>query len=108
MLHRVVVEETIRRHVTHAGYLTYLALLAIVSLGISRFDSPGAAWPSMVPRRLAASDVVANEVISSSSSFSFFMTFSPGSNGRSRIRAGSAGESGEPSPVRERGEAVSP
>lgn len=48
MLSGVVVEETIRRHITHIGYVTYVAFLAIVGLGVSRFDSPGAAWPSLV------------------------------------------------------------
>ena len=48
MLSGVVVEETIRRHVTHIGYVTYVAFLAIVALWVSRFDVPAAAWPSLV------------------------------------------------------------
>ena len=45
---RVVIEETIRRHVTSIAYLTYVALLAIIGVGVSRFGSPGAGWPSFV------------------------------------------------------------
>ena len=45
---RTVIEETLRRHVTNVGYLTYLALLAIVAFGTSVFDRPAAAWPSLV------------------------------------------------------------
>jgi ABC-type transport system involved in multi-copper enzyme maturation permease subunit len=44
----VVVSETVRRHVTNAGYLSYLAFLAIVALGVSRFNRPASAWPSLV------------------------------------------------------------
>ncbi|MFP5246071.1 MAG: ABC transporter permease subunit [Thermoanaerobaculia bacterium] len=44
----VVIEETIRRHITNAGYLSYVALLAIVSLGASQFQKPAAAWPSLI------------------------------------------------------------
>ena len=44
----VVVEETLRRHFRNAGYLTYLALLAIVGLGVSRFNQPAAVWPTLI------------------------------------------------------------
>ena len=44
----VVIGETLRRHVTNGAYLAYVALLAIVALGSSAFDRPGAAWPSLV------------------------------------------------------------
>ncbi len=47
-MNRVVVAETLRRHVTSGPYLAYLALLAIVALGTSAFDKPAAAWPSLV------------------------------------------------------------
>ena len=47
-MNRVVIVETLRRHVTSAAYLAYLALLAIVALGTSAFDKPAAAWPSLV------------------------------------------------------------
>ena len=45
---RVVIEETIRRHVTNIAYLTYVVLLAIIGFGVSRFGSPGAGWPTFV------------------------------------------------------------
>jgi len=45
---RVVIEETIRRHVTHIGYVTYVAFLAIIGVGISQFAAPSAAWPTLV------------------------------------------------------------
>ena len=45
---RVVIEETIRRHVTHIGYVTYVAFLAIVGVGVSQFGSPAALWPTLV------------------------------------------------------------
>lgn len=45
---RVVIEETVRRHVTNVAYLTYVALLALIGIGVSRFGSPGAGWPTFV------------------------------------------------------------
>ena len=45
---RVVVEETIRRHVTHIGYVTYVAFLAILAIGVSRFGPPAAMWPTLI------------------------------------------------------------
>ncbi len=45
---RVVIEETIRRHVTHIGYVTYVAFLAIIGVGVSQFGSPAAMWPTLV------------------------------------------------------------
>ncbi|HYC62331.1 MAG TPA: ABC transporter permease [Thermoanaerobaculia bacterium] len=45
---RVVIEETIRRHVTNIAYITYVALLAIIGVGVSRFGSTGAGWPTFV------------------------------------------------------------
>jgi len=44
----VVVAEVVRRSVTSIGYGAFVALLAIVSLGVSRFNQPGAAWPALV------------------------------------------------------------
>jgi hypothetical protein len=44
----VVIEETFRRHITNVFFLTYLALLAILSLGVSVFNRPASAWPSMI------------------------------------------------------------
>jgi len=47
-VNRVVIAETLRRHVTSGAYLAFLALLAIVALGSSAFDKPAAAWPTLV------------------------------------------------------------
>ena len=47
-MNRVVIEETVRRHVTNVAYLAAIALLAIISLGVSRFDKPASVWPSFV------------------------------------------------------------
>ena len=47
-MNRVVIAETVRRHVTNGAFLAYVALLAIVALGSSAFDKPAAAWPSLV------------------------------------------------------------
>lgn len=44
----VVVGETLRRQFTSSGYWAFVALLAIVALGISRFNAPGSMWPSLV------------------------------------------------------------
>lgn len=47
-MNRVVIAETLRRHVTSAGYLVYVALLAIAAFGVSVFDRPASVWPSLV------------------------------------------------------------
>lgn len=47
-MNRVVIGETLRRHITSPAYLVYVALLAIVALGVSKFDRPGSVWPSLV------------------------------------------------------------
>jgi ABC-type transport system involved in multi-copper enzyme maturation permease subunit len=47
-VNRVVVAETLRRHVTNGAYLAYVALLAIVAFGSSTFDKPATGWPSLV------------------------------------------------------------
>lgn len=44
----VVIAETLRRHVTSGAWLAFLALLAIVALGASTLDRPGAMWPTLV------------------------------------------------------------
>ena len=44
----VVFAETVRRHVTSIGYGVFCAFAAIVALGVSRFNSPGSAWPSLI------------------------------------------------------------
>ena len=48
VIHPVVVAETLRRHVTSVAYWSYVAFLVIVALGVSRFQRPGAGWPSLV------------------------------------------------------------
>jgi len=45
---RVVITETLRRHLSHPAYLAFLAFLVLIALGTSFFDRPGAAWPSLV------------------------------------------------------------
>ena len=44
----VVYAETVRRHLTSVAFLGYLAFLVIVALGTSRFNSPAAAWPTLI------------------------------------------------------------
>ena len=44
----VVFLETVRRHLTSIGYLIFLAFVAIVAVGTSRFNTPGAGWPTIV------------------------------------------------------------
>ncbi|HEX6088019.1 MAG TPA: ABC transporter permease subunit [Thermoanaerobaculia bacterium] len=47
-MNRVVIVETVRRHVTNVGYLAFVAFLVIVSLGVSVFDRPASGWPTLV------------------------------------------------------------
>ena len=47
-MNRVVIEETVRRHVTNVFYLAFLGLVIIIALAVSVFDRPGSAWPSLV------------------------------------------------------------
>ena len=47
-MNRVVIVETVRRHVTNVGYLIFLAVLILVALAVSVFNSPATAWPSLV------------------------------------------------------------
>jgi len=44
----VVVAETVRRCITSVAYWAFVALLSIISLGMSRFDRPGAIWTSLI------------------------------------------------------------
>jgi ABC-type transport system involved in multi-copper enzyme maturation permease subunit len=44
----VVVGETVRRHLAGVAYWGFVALLAIVAFGSSRFNSPAAMWPTLV------------------------------------------------------------
>jgi ABC-type transport system involved in multi-copper enzyme maturation permease subunit len=48
VVHPVVVAETLRRHFTSLFYLSYLAFVAIIALGVSRFNRPGSGWPTLV------------------------------------------------------------
>jgi ABC-2 type transport system permease protein len=47
-MNAVVVQETLRRHVTNIGYITFLAFVAIIGLGASTFDRPVSMWPSLI------------------------------------------------------------
>jgi ABC-type transport system involved in multi-copper enzyme maturation permease subunit len=47
-VNRVVIAETVRRHVTHPGYIVFLALMVILALAVSVFDRPASGWPSLV------------------------------------------------------------
>lgn len=44
----VVFGETVRRHLTSIAFWGFAAFLAIVALGTARFNSPAAAWPTLV------------------------------------------------------------
>ena len=47
-MNATVIAETVRRHVTHGAYIAFLMFLALVALGVSRFNSPAALWPSLI------------------------------------------------------------
>jgi ABC-type transport system involved in multi-copper enzyme maturation permease subunit len=47
-MNAVVVRETLRRHVTHAGYITYVIFVALVGLGAAGFAKPATMWPTLV------------------------------------------------------------
>lgn len=47
-MNRTVIAETLRRHVTSVPYVVDLAFLAIVAFGVSVFDRPASAWPSLL------------------------------------------------------------
>ena len=44
----VVFAETVRRHLTSAGYLAFLAFIAITGIFVATFRTPGALWPSLI------------------------------------------------------------
>mgnify|MGYP003575170161 CR=1 FL=1 len=48
LLSGIVIRETIRRHVTHVGFMTYVAFLMIVAIGVSKFGPPAAGWPTLI------------------------------------------------------------
>ena len=45
---RVVIAETVRRHVTNVFFLAFMGLVVIIALAVSVFDRPGAGWPWLV------------------------------------------------------------
>ena len=47
-MNRVVIAETVRRHVTNVGYIAFIAFVIIVALAVSVFDRPASAWPTLV------------------------------------------------------------
>ncbi|HEV2722195.1 MAG TPA: ABC transporter permease subunit [Thermoanaerobaculia bacterium] len=47
-MNTTVVAETIRRHVSHAGYIVFAFFLALVALLVSGFVVPGTLWPPLV------------------------------------------------------------
>jgi ABC-type transport system involved in multi-copper enzyme maturation permease subunit len=44
----VVVVETVRRYLTSIGFWGFMAFIAIVSFGMSRFNMAASSWPSLV------------------------------------------------------------
>jgi len=47
-MNAVAFEETVRRHLTSIAFWGYVAFLAIVAFGTAKFNSPAAAWPTLV------------------------------------------------------------
>lgn len=47
-MNRTVIAETVRRQVTSIGYLAYVALLAILGVGMAQVDRPATLWPILV------------------------------------------------------------
>lgn len=45
---RVVIAETVRRHLTSVGYVAYTVVLALVAITGSQMGSPGNSWPPLV------------------------------------------------------------
>lgn len=43
-----VIAETVRRHLSHPGYIFFVVALALVGLAVSNFAMPGSLWPSLV------------------------------------------------------------
>jgi ABC-type transport system involved in multi-copper enzyme maturation permease subunit len=44
----VVISETLRRHLTSVGYIVAVAFIGVIALGVSKFNQPAAAWPSLI------------------------------------------------------------
>jgi ABC-type transport system involved in multi-copper enzyme maturation permease subunit len=47
-MNRDVVVETVRRHLTSAGYISYCVLLALTGLLAATFHKPATMWPALV------------------------------------------------------------
>ena len=43
----VVVAETLRRHLTSAGYLAFIIVVVLIGLFAATFHAPGSMWPSL-------------------------------------------------------------
>jgi len=44
----VVFEETVRRHITSAGFIVYTLVLALIGIFVATFNVPASLWPSLV------------------------------------------------------------
>ena len=47
-MNATVIAETVRRHLTSAGYIAFLLFIAMVALFVSNFAIPGTLWPPLV------------------------------------------------------------
>lgn len=47
-MNAAVFEETVRRHLTSAGYIAFLFLITTVGLVAAAFNKPGSMWPTLV------------------------------------------------------------
>jgi ABC-2 type transport system permease protein len=47
-VNRVVIVETVRRHVTNVAYLAFVALVIMVALAVPVFDRPASGWPTLL------------------------------------------------------------
>ena len=47
-MNATVIAETVRRHLTSAGYIVFLLFIAMVALFVSNFAVPGTLWPPLV------------------------------------------------------------
>ena len=47
-MNRVVIGETVRRHITNVFFLAFVGFLILVALAVSAFDRPASGWPGLV------------------------------------------------------------
>jgi hypothetical protein len=47
-MNAAVIVETMRRHFTNLGFITYLILIAMTGVFVSRFNTPASIWPALV------------------------------------------------------------